>query len=1338
MTQDLLAELHRAGIKLRLVEGRLDVLAPAGTLTADLRERLRANRDTLLATLSNLTTSQPEPALVPHPDQRHQPFPLTDIQHAYWVGRRTAIELGGVSTHLYTERERTGLDVPRLQHSLRQVITRHDMLRAVIRPDGTQHVLPHVPPYTITTQDLRHLTDQQRDTQLTRTRAEMDHQVLPADRWPLFDIRASLLDGDRLRLHISLDILIMDGFSMNVLFHDWRHYYQNPHWQPEPLELSYRDHVLAEQHATNSERAQRAETYWHQRLHDLPPAPALPLAVQPSQLGRPQFTHRHGRLPQTHWQAIKTHARTHALTPSAVLLTAYAHVLRLWSQQPSLTVNLTLLNRPPTHPQINQLIGDFTSVTLLALQGPWHTPFTQQVQHTQTQLLQDLEHTQYNGIRVMRERARREGAGPGATMPIVFTSMITTNDDQDPTTDMDFFGELRHQISQTPQVWLDHQVTEEHGDLVYNWDAVEALFAPHVLDDMFTTFTTLLHTLATNPHAWQTPLQPDLPTWQTTERDHANNTTTDLPEHTLNDLIETQARQTPHAPAIIHDNHTTTYQQLTHNAHRLSRRLLQLGAEPGTLIAIVIDKSPHQATAVLGITGTTAAYLPIDPHWPQARRDQLITLAKTRLIVTTPHLRDTLTWPDHCQLITPDDPEVQNADPSPLPQHPTPTDLAYVIYTSGSTGQPKGVMINHRGAANTIQDINQRFTITPNDRILALSALSFDLSVYDLFGPLAAGATTIIPTTTHTHDPHHWTTLAHQHHITIWNTVPALMQAWLDTPTNTGTKTGTTPQTQTETRTGNETRNKTGTGTQTGTGTTASTETETGTGTGDQPEAGTGTGVGAGDQAGAGTTAGAVVGAGAGAGDQAGTGTGTGVRAGDQAGAGTTAGAVVEAGAGAGAGDQAGTGTTAGAVVEAGAGAGGQAGVGAGDQAGAGTGTGTGVRAGIGAEDRAGTGVAVGDEAGTGARAAVGDEAGTGEAGAGGSALRLVLLSGDWIPVTLPDAIRAAHPNAQVVSLGGATEASIWSVAYPIGHVPPHWTRIPYGKPLANQTLHVLDEHLRPCPVWTAGEIHIGGTGLALGYWAAPQLTEERFITHPDTKQRLYRTGDLGRYLPGGDIEFLGRADFQVKLNGYRIEPGEIEAVLRNLPGIHDAIATIATNPLTNRRHLVAHIITTPTTNTNTTGNGTGIDGWGDGVDDGSEAERATALRTSLEQLLPAYLVPQHYVFIDHLPLSPNGKVDRTALPTPWPDPTTQQTAPRDDLERQLLTMWAGALGHHDFGIHDNFFEIGGDSLHAVRILAQIREQLGIEQEAEEDLELLFDRPTIAELAEELTNRTRN
>ena len=187
------------------------------------------------------------------------------------------------------------------------------------------------------------------------------------------------------------------------------------------------------------------------------------------------------------------------------------------------------------------------------------------------------------------------------------------------------------------------------------------------------------------------------------------------------------------------------------------------------------------------------------------------------------------------------------------------------------------------------------------------------------------------------------------------------------------------------------------------------------------------------------------------------------------------------------------------------------------------------------------------------------------------ASLRIMMLSGDWIPVALAGPHPRADPGCRLYSLGGATEASIWSIFHPIEKVDPEWVSIPYGKPLRNQTFHVLKRDLTPCPVHTTGKLFIGGVGLATGYWNDPEQTAARFVRHPRTGERLYDTGDLGRYRPDGAIEFLGREDQQVKLRGFRIELGEIEAALAKHPQVQNAVATDATPGETQR--IVAYVV---------------------------------------------------------------------------------------------------------------------------------------------------------------------
>ncbi|MPZ36355.1 MAG: AMP-binding protein, partial [Rhodospirillales bacterium] len=321
---------------------------------------------------------------------------------------------------------------------------------------------------------------------------------------------------------------------------------------------------------------------------------------------------------------------------------------------------------------------------------------------------------------------------------------------------------------------------------------------------------------------------------------------------------------------------------------------------------------------------------------------------------------------------------------------------------------------------------------------------------------------------------------------------------------------------------------------------------------------------------------------------------------------------------------------------------------------------------------------------------------------------RLVMLSGDWIPLDLVPRSRERFPASRLVSLGGATEAAIWSIVHPIdSELAADWHSVPYGRPLANQRFHILDHAFHDRPDWVPGELFIAGDGLARGYWGDPQRTQDRFVTHPATGERLYRTGDLGRYRPGGLIEFLGRDDHQVKIAGHRIELGEIEAALASHPAVARAVAHAIGTPPAPRR-LAAYVVPA----------------------DPAAPPTPDELRAHLAERLPSYMVPRHILAIDAIPLSPNGKLDKAKLPTIQ----TQQVSlgvselPLSKDEALLAKLWGELLSLDQVKRSDHFFEIGGNSLLAVRMVNGLRERHHLAL----PLRQIFADPVLANLTSHL------
>ncbi|MGO1068883.1 amino acid adenylation domain-containing protein [Lysobacter sp. CA199] len=950
----IISELNALGVELWADAGQLRFRAPKDLLTDDHKNLLREHKAQIVDLLSRERIVE----VSADPAQRHAPFPLTDVQTAYLLGRQDSFGYGGVACHGYLELTYPQLDAQALQAAWNTLIQRHDMLRAVVERDGYQRVLEQVPTFKVISADLRSTNPVALEQALAETRAQMDHRLYDTTVWPLFELRHTRTDAGDI-VHFSMDALIADWASAGVLFDELDAVLAGRAEELPVLQIGFRDYLLAERGLRDGARYQRDRRYWLERVDDLPLAPELPAAPIASAATLVRFRRHALRLPETQWSRLRDRAAAHGLTPSVAVLTAYAQVLQRWSRSARFSLNLTLLNRLPLHPQVDRLIGDFTSVGLLAVEPLAHGGFAAQAEHLGRQLFADLDHRLFSGVEVVRELARRRGR-EAALMPVVFTSAIGLRGvgaRQAPLSGR----RAGVGVTQTPQVTLDCQAMDDAEGLTVSLDVRQGVFPEGLIEDMFEAFGALLGQLADGDMAWAASDPIALPAWQQRERELANATAALLPDGLLHAQVFAQAARTPDALAVIDRDGAITYRELALRAAGVAQALRERDCAAGDRVAIVLDKSAEQVVAVLGALLAGAAYLPLDPHQPALRRDKILGNAEVRHLLSRRELIDGAQWPESLQALALD--EISAAETLPTPPQGDADALAYVIYTSGSSGEPKGVMISHRAALNTIADVNQRFGIGAGDRGLGLAQLGFDLSVYDIFGLLGCGASLVLPDPARGADPSHWAAMIAEHDISLWNSVPAQLQMlahYLDTAP-----------------------------------------------------------------------------------------------------------------------------------------------------------------------------IAL-------------------------PSLRLALLSGDWIAVTLPAQIGHHLPQLSLIALGGATEAAIWSNYHRIERVDPSWSSIPYGLPLANQGFRVLDGALRDAPVWAAGDLYITGAGLAQGYLGDPALSAERFFAHPRDGQRLYRTGDLGRYLPGGEIEFLGREDGQVKIRGHRIELGEIEAALLAHPAVAAAAVVVS------------------------------------------------------------------------------------------------------------------------------------------------------------------------------------
>jgi amino acid adenylation domain-containing protein/thioester reductase-like protein/non-ribosomal peptide synthase protein (TIGR01720 family) len=599
----------------------------------------------------------------------------------------------------------------------------------------------------------------------------------------------------------------------------------------------------------------------------------------------------------------------------------------------------------------------------------------------------------------------------------------------------------------------------------------------------------------------------------------------------LHQPFESWSARAPGAPALVFADQTWTYGELDARANQLARLLVALGVGPGTLVGVHLERSAEMVAAVLAIHKAGGAYVPIELSWPAARIRWIVASqgiahvvtqeARVEALIALDAAVAHLVCVDRRQRLPPagagypavwsaTDFEVLPGDG--LPPRCGPDDLAYIIFTSGSTGTPKGVMVRHAPAVHLIEWVNRTFAVGAGDRLLFITALSFDLSVYDVFGMLAAGGTVRIASAAELRDPEAQVRILCREPITFWDSAPAALQQLAPFFPAPGSPGGPPP-------------------------------------------------------------------------------------------------------------------------------------------------------------------------------------------------LRLVFQSGDWIPVTLPDRVREAFPRARFISLGGATEATVWSNCYPVREVDPAWASIPYGRPIDDARYLILDADGNPCPIGVAGDLYIGGDDcLSAGYAQEPGLTAAQYVpcaVGERPGERLYATGDRVRLRPDGVMEFLGRADTQVKVRGYRIELGEIEAALALHPAVREVVVEVREQD--GHRRLVAYLV----------------------ARDGSAPPAPAELRAFLGERLPEYMLPAAWVVLPRLPLTANGKLDRKALPAPDAAPgANEYVPPRTPVERELAAIWAAVLRVERVGVDENFFELGGDSILTLQVVSKAS-RAGLRVAPRQ----LFDHPTVARLA---------
>jgi amino acid adenylation domain-containing protein/non-ribosomal peptide synthase protein (TIGR01720 family) len=596
-----------------------------------------------------------------------------------------------------------------------------------------------------------------------------------------------------------------------------------------------------------------------------------------------------------------------------------------------------------------------------------------------------------------------------------------------------------------------------------------------------------------------------------------NDTQAEYPlQKCIHHLFEAQVKQTPDAIAVVFEDEQLTYYEVNAKANQLAHYLRSaklsrsdsLGVKSGVLVGICVERSLEMVIGLLGILKAGGAYVPIDPSYPQERLAFMLEDSQTPILLSQQHLVESL--PAHkAQVVCLDSnwELIAHQSSENLTCNLRSDSLAYVIYTSGSTGIPKGAMNTHRGICNRLLWMQDTYQLTAADCVLQKTPFSFDVSVWEFFWPLLAGARLVVARPDGHRDPNYLVNLITQEQITTLHFVPSMLQAFVEAEGLENCK-----------------------------------------------------------------------------------------------------------------------------------------------------------------------------------------------------SLKRVICSGEALSPELQQCF-FTRLQAELHNLYGPTEAAIDVTSWQCQRQS-DLAIVPIGRAIANTQIYILDTNGQPVPIGVPGELHIGGEQLAIGYLNRPELTAEKFIPNAFSNKlgaRIYKTGDLARYLPNGDIEYIGRIDHQVKIRGFRIELGEIEAAINQHPEVSASVVIVREDHPGNK-NLVAYTTLHP-----------------------EQTLSVSELRRFLESKLPNHMVPTAFVILEALPLTPNGKVDRRALPAP--DITQLITesnfvAPSNLVEKILAKIWAEVLGIEKVGVHNNFFELGGDSIISIQVIAKAN-QVGLKLTPRQ----VFEHQTIAELA---------
>ena len=929
---------------------------------------------------------------------------------------------------------------------------------------------------------------------------------------------------------------ISDGISNDLLMRDFQYILNN---QPLPqIPLQYKDYAEWKREYKNTTSYVHQKEYWLKRF-----AGEIPMLDLPIDYERPAVKDFSGdtvsfEINAEKTKALRSLARNNGVTLFMVFLSIYKILLSKLSNQEDLVVGIPVSGR--NREELQFIFGCFINSLAIRSNPVTNLPYTAYLTTLKSDLLDAYDHQEYPFEELIEQlhSTRNTSRNP------LFDVMFDYHNEKDMALELNVFDDDTAIFTRKTAMFdLNLHTVETSSRLFCELEFSTKLFKRTTAERFAVYFQTLVDAILKTPEAKLHQLDIIPLSERTTIVDVFNDTKAAYSEDKyMHEMFEEAALLYPNRVAATINNQAITYCELQERVSQLAARLQADGLRKGTYVSITMNRSLEMITAVLAVLKAGGVYVPLEPFLPCSRvagilerldcaytiitQDQLDKLKEIQkdysglkyVYVTDDfseeNLATDINLAQNTKIINAL--EIKKCTARPMAQNISTDDLAYIIYTSGTTGKPKGVVVQHKPAVNLIEWVNNTFKIDQHERLLFVTSLGFDLSVYDIFGTLAAGGTVCMASSSDVKNAEKLLRLISKYKITFWDSAPAAFQQMVPLIPST-----------------NDLHKH---------------------------------------------------------------------------------------------------------------------------------------------------------------------------------SLKRVFFSGDWIPLPLPVTIKNTFTNAQVISLGGATEATIWSNFYPIDQIHKDWKSIPYGRPIQNARYYILNEQLDICALGVPGDLYIGGECLALGYFGDEKLTQSRFLPDPFVENgTMYKTGDLAKWNTEGVMELLGRKDFQVKVRGHRIELGEIENQLLAMPEIKQVII-VARGERTDK-YLCAYYTAE------------------------KELEIAS-IKKHLSKELPEYMIPAHFMKLTEMPVNANGKIDRKALPEIGQYIEKEIRPARNAQDNLLIDIWSELLeiDKTKLGIDDDFFELGGHSLKASYLISEIYKHTGIKV----PLTKIFLNPTIADISDYLQNLTKD